>query len=428
MSAASATTMKLFSTNTCPVPRNLGSVTRYAPAEEAMPGATGLPLEVQGRVWKAVEDLYRSGGSPAVTFCLRHKGQILLNRAIGHARGNGPHDAPDAPKVLATPDTPVCLFSASKVITAMLIHLLDERGDIDLLDPISRYIPEYGVNGKRNATIYHLLSHRGGIPKIDGDVDPELLFDYDAVLARLCAARPVNPSGHRAAYHAITAGYILGEIIRRVTGKDARQFLKETIQEPMGMTYFNYGIEPALRDNAAINYCTGLKPLPPVSNFIEHAIGGSLELAVQMTNDPRYMDAIVPAGNLYATAEEASRFFQMLLNKGSWDGKQIFKPETVHRAVLETNKPELDGTLLIPMRYSMGMMLGSSPVGMFGPRTSQAYGHLGFSNIFCWADPSREISVALLTTGKALVGPHLLPLGRLLNTISREFPRGSGHK
>jgi CubicO group peptidase (beta-lactamase class C family) len=114
--------------------------------------------------------------------CVRRKGQIVLNRAIGYARGNGPQDTAQTPKVLATPDTRICLFSASKVVTAMMIHLLDEMGEIDLLDPISHYIPEYGVNGKKDATIYHLLAHRGGIPSLPKGTDPQLLFNPEAAL------------------------------------------------------------------------------------------------------------------------------------------------------------------------------------------------------------------------------------------------------
>lgn len=420
MSFESAAAMKLLSTNTISTPRDLSSLTDYCRKEEAEAGATGLPSGAVSRIWTAVEDLYRAGVNPAITFCLRHRGQIILNRAIGHASGNGPNDGPSVPRVLASRNTPICLFSASKAITAMLVHLLDERGDIDLLDPISRYIPEYGVNGKRNATIYHLLAHRGGIPKLEGDINPELLFNDEEVIARLCAARPASPSGYRMAYHALTAGYILGELIRRVTGADARTLLRESIQKPMGMTYFNYGVEPELRKNVAVNYATGIKPVFPVSNYLDHVIGGSLELAVNLTNDPRFLEAIVPAGNIYATAEESCRFFEMLRNRGEWNGEQIFKPETVHRAVLETHRPELDASLLMPMRYSMGFMLGSAPLGLFGPHTAQAYGHMGFSNIFCWADPSRELSAAILTTGKAILGPHLPALVKLLYTISHQ--------
>ncbi len=415
--------MKLLSTNTCQVPRDLATVTTFDPAQELDPVEAGMTPAQRDAIWSAVEGLYQTGISPAVTFCLRRQGKIVLNRALGHTRGNGPEDSALTPKVLATPDTPVCLFSASKVVTALLIHLLDEQGAIDLLDPVSHYIPEYGVNGKRNATIYHLLAHRGGIPSLKGDFDPELLFDVEAVIAELCKARPVSRSGHRVAYHAITAGYIFGRIIEVVTGMSAREYLRETIQEPMGMRHFNYGLPEQYRELVATNYSTGFKPVGPVSLYIQHVLGGDMELAVKLTNDPRFMDTICPAGNIYATAEEAGRFFQMLLDGGRYQDKQIMQPMTIKRAVLECGRPELDRTLLMPMRYSMGFMLGDSPVGLYGPMTRRAFGHLGLSNIFCWADPERDISVSLLTTGKPLVGNHIYALGKLLTKISTQCPR-----
>ena len=414
--------MKLLSTNTCRIPADLASVTSIDFASESTPEAAGFKPGQVDKIWSSVEGLYRTGISPAVTFCLRREGKIVLNRALGHARGNGPDDSPNTPKVLATPDTPICLFSASKVVTAMLIHLLDERGLIDLLDPISHYIPEYGVNGKRNATIYHLLAHRGGIPSLSGAFDPELLYDTDAIVQMLCAAKPVSPSGHRVAYHALTAGYIFGRIIEQVTGMSVREFLREAVAEPMGMRFFNYGLPEQEQAMAAVNYSTGFKPVGPVNMFIKNVLGGDLDLAVNMTNDPRFMETICPAGNIYSTAEEASRFFQMLMDGGEYNGKQIFQPMTIKRAILECGRPEIDRTLLLPMRYSMGLMLGDNPVGLYGPMTRRAYGHLGLSNIFCWADPERDTSVTLLTTGKPLLGPHLPALGKLLAATSFQCP------
>lgn len=179
---------------------------------------------------------------------------------------------------------------------------------------MSYYIPEYGVNGKRRATIFHLLSHRGGIPYVDGDVTPELLFDKDEILRRLYAARPVSPAGNHLAYHAVTAGYILGEIIERVTGQDLRQFVHETIEKPMDMPYFNYGLKPEYRAEVALNCATGLHPRLGTDHYLNHVLGGGLQLAVDVTNDSRFMDTTCPAGNIYTSAEQAGRFFEMLLS------------------------------------------------------------------------------------------------------------------
>jgi len=132
---------------------------------------------------------------------------------------------------------------------------------------------------------------------------------------------------------------------------------------------------------------------------------------------------VIPAGNGVGTADECCRFFQCLLNGGELGGVRVFQPLTVRRAIAEVGKPELDRSLMIPLRYSAGMMLGASPFGMYGPDTSRAYGHLGFANNFVWADPERAISVALLTTGKLLVGLHAPYLVALLCSISRHCPK-----
>ncbi|WP_297924039.1 serine hydrolase [uncultured Agitococcus sp.] len=410
--------MKLLSLNSCHVPDDLSTVTQYDPQSEVNPESVGMSDKQINKIWQATEWLYKTGASPAITLCIRHKGKIILNRAIGHARGNGPEDTPDTPKILATPDTRICLFSASKVVTAMLIHLLDELGEIDLLDPISYYIPEYGVNGKKNATIYHLLAHRGGIPSLPKNTDPKLLFSPDSALDLLYKAKPIAPSGHRAAYHALTAGYILGEIIRRVTGKDSREFLAEKISIPMDMPSFNFGLAPEYRDKVALNYSTGIKPVLLMDTFLRNILGGSMEDAEYYTNDPQFMDTICPAGNIFATAEQASRFFQMLLDGGRYQDKQLMNPMTIRRATIEVARPEFDAKLLLPMRYAMGPMLGAKPVGLYGLNTHHAFGHLGYTSIFCWADPDRDISASLLTTGKFLVGTGLPALLHLIATIS----------
>ncbi|MEY2862495.1 MAG: hypothetical protein RLY58_202 [Pseudomonadota bacterium] len=419
--------MKFLSTNTAHIARDLSAVTVIA-ANEGLAAAGGMTDAQVQRIWHAVEKLYQGGNHPMVSICLRRQGQVVLHRSIGHVRGNGPDDLPSTPKQLAQPNTPVCLFSASKVVTAMLLHLLDERGELNLLDPVSHYVPEFGVNGKRRATLFHLLSHRGGIPRIDGDVTPELLFDRHAIVQKLCAAAPVSPSGHRQAYHAVTAGYILGEVIERVTGMDLRAFLHESIEKPMGMRCFNYGLAPEFRPDAAVNYATGIHPALGTDLYLNHVLGGGLQLAVDVTNDTRFMDTICPAGNIYTDADQACRFFEMLLNGGELDGVRIFSPETVFRATLETTRPTIDATLLAPMRYALGTMLGDNPVGIFGPMTAQAFGHIGFSNIFCWADPARDISATIMTSGKSVVGTHLPALAHLLMQTSRQCPRVAKHQ
>ncbi len=412
--------VKIFSSNTCYVPKDLSAITDIQHEVSAEEG--GMTVKQVETIWRSVEDLYKTGNSPLISLCLRRQGQIILNRSLGYAQGNT-LDGLSNNAQIANVDTPVCLFSASKMITAMLIHLLDESGEINLLDPVSHYIPEYAQNGKHRATIFHLLSHRGGIPRVETEVTPDLLFDKEKILQELYASKPLAPAGNQLAYHAVTAGYILGEIIERVTGQDIRQFLHEKIEKPMGMQYFNYGLKPEFRHLVSQNVSTGLHPTLGTDLYLNRVLGGGLQMAVDVTNDHRFMDTVCPAGNIYTSAEQANRFFEMLLNGGNYQGQQILSPQTVFRATLPTSKTTIDHSLLVPMRYALGPMLGSNPVGIFGPMTGQAFGHLGFSNVLCWADPERDISVSFLTTGKSVVGTHLAATAKVLYRIARECPK-----
>lgn len=413
--------MKLFSTNTIRVPADLSQVTQYA-GDEQPAEAGGLHEGDIAHIWQSIEALYRTGNHPMISVCLRRKGQILLHRAIGHAEGNGPEDSAQTPKRLAQPDTPVCLFSASKLVTAMLLHYLDEQGTLNLLDPVTRYVPEYGQKGKSRSTLFHLLSHRGGIPRIPKGFPPEMFYDREAIVQALCRTEPISPSGHRQAYHAITAGYILGEVMERVTGMGLRELLDEVIVRPMGLSCFNYGLAPEFRDQVARNYATGLYSRLGTDQFLEYVLGGDLQLAVNMTNDVRFMDTVCPAGNLYTSAEQMGRFMEMLLDGGQYRDQSILSPATVFRSTLETTRRQFDAVLIAPLRYGLGPMLGDHPVGIFGPQTKHAFGHIGLSNIFCWADPQRDLSVSLLTTGKSVVGTHLPALLKVLWAINTHCP------
>ena len=391
------------------IPQDLGAICEIDSTGEVDPYEADLEPAAVEKIWDASESLYRTGVYPLLTLCLRRRGRIVLNRTLGYSRDSQ----------VASLDTPVCLFSASKSISAILVHLLAEQNHINLLDPVSHYIPAFAANGKAGITILQLLTHRGGIARVPDDVDVEMLFDHEAALALICAAQPSDHQGRIQAYHAITTGFVFNELIKVTTGLNAQQYLQRYISKPMGMRYFRYGLSKTDQARVAVNISTGLN-----SRLINNALAGILgahpDKVVEMTNDVRFFRSVIPSANLFATAEEVSRFYQMLLNGGEWQGQQILDPLTVHRATHSLGAFELDRSLKMPMRYSAGFMLGGTPVGIYGRDTQYAYGHLGYSNIFCWADPQRDIAVSLMNTGKVALGPHLKALPMLLQTISRE--------
>lgn len=413
--------VSLLGTRRVDVPESLAPVTAVD-GDEARPEEAGLSPRSVIAVWRAVEDIYRSGAYPGVAFCLRRRGAMVLNRNLGHACGNGPEDDPDAERVPLALDTPICLFSASKAVTAILVHKLAEEGGIDLDAPVARYVPEFAAEGKADTTIAEVLSHRGGFPMFQApepDARVETLLDWDRCIELICSAPPTHRGATpRMAYHAITGGFILAEVIRRVTGEPFTRYLDTRLRRPLGMRHFTFGLPEEERERVAVNYVAGQPVRFPLTIAVERALGAPFEEIVDISNGDAFMRAVIPAGNLYATAEEVSRFYQMLLDGGLWRGRHVLSPETVRRAVRPAVRLRFDHTLMIPMRYSEGLMLGANPFGLYGPLTGNAYGHLGFMNILGWADPSRHLAASLLVTGKALLGGHLVALGELLTTIA----------
>lgn len=405
-----------YQRNTVRIPHDIDSVTRIDENERALDAG-----DVES-IWKGVRALYRTGYQPGMSLCIRHRGDIVLNRAIGHARGNGPSDSGES-AVPMDLDTPISLFSSSKAITAVLVHMLTEDGSIDLKAPVCEYIPEFAAQGKHKTTVEQVLSHQAGIPSFPAHFAIEHVGEWDSIIEVLCRMPAISRPGKITAYHAITGGFILGEIAQRASGQSLADILDQRIRQPLGMKSFTYGVPVEKNDDVALNYFVG-PPLPPViSGLAEKALGLGFEEACELSNEPIFMNNVVPAGNVYSSAEEASRVFQLLLNGGEWQGQQVMRSETVRQTIEPFGRMRFDRLLRLPIRYSRGMMLGHPIVSMYGARTPMAFGHLGFLNILCWADIERDISVSLITTGKAAIGPHLKPLGQVVNAINTTFPQ-----
>ena len=385
-------------------------------------GGSYVDPERVDAIWTAVEDLYRSGVHPAMTMVLRRHGKIVLKRGIGCLSGTAPGEK--GPRIPIHPDAPISLFSASKAITALLAHKLVELGKLRLEDRVADHIPKFAAQGKGKVTVRQLLAHRAGIPLLPvKDPSPELLLHWDAIVDMLCGAAPTDAQFHKQAYHALTAGFIVGELVRRASGRELPELLREWIAEPLGCQYMTYGLAPEFRKLAPPNVFTGPKPFWPISGYAKRILGVSFEGAVEGSNSDAFLTGIVPAGNIYASADDAGKVFQMLLDGGRFNGKRLFEEKTVREAVRPVGGMQIDGILRIPIRYSAGFMLGENPFGLYGPKCSDAFGHLGFVSVLCWADPSRDISVSFMNTGKSIAPVGVLRLARVLGAISRACPR-----
>jgi len=401
-------------------PYRAAAVTTRNAAGEADPRLAGLTAADVTEIWRGAEALYETRLYPAVALCLRKGGHVVIDRAIGHTSGNCPDEPAGAPLIPATPKTLFSIFSASKAVTAMLIHLLDERRLLHLDDPVAEYIPEFARHGKERITIRHVLTHRAGIPTIAGhQIDLDLALDMQRVVALLSDAHPTWRPGRRLAYHALTGGFVLGEIVRRITGRTVREVLRDDICEPVGIRDLNYGVEPSRLPEVARHAFTGPPLLFPFDRLLQRALGLDFKDAVRFSNDPRFLTGIVPAGNVIGTASDVGRFFELLLRGGELDGVRVLERRTIQRAVQEQSYLEVDLTMVFPVRYGMGFVLGADHLSIYGPDTGSAFGHLGFTNIIAWADPARDLSGCLMTSGKPFASPGVYRLYDLMRRISR---------
>jgi CubicO group peptidase (beta-lactamase class C family) len=405
------------------VPRDLGDLITVG-KQETDAREAGMTRDAVERIWSSVERLYRSGVHPAITLCLRRNGVVVIDRAIGHAKGNGPGDPESEEPVLVKPETPYVIYSASKAVTAVVAHLLDERGLIHLDDRVAEYIPEYAKHGKDAITISHVLAHRAGVPNLPGEaLDLDRIGDRDFLVQVLCDAKPATRPGRLLAYHAISGGFIIGEIVERVTGKTIRRVLHDEILKPLGFRWGNYGVAKRDVPKVGRSYLTGPPVIPPLSTALTRALGKPVGEVVDVANDERFLTGIVPAGNVVTTANELSRFFELLRAGGELDGVRVLEERTIRRALVERSYLEIDLTLGAPLRSSAGFMLGAKRLSLYGPDTEYAFGHLGFTNIIGWADPERELSCGLITSGKPIVYPELYDLWGLTRRIGLETPK-----
>jgi CubicO group peptidase (beta-lactamase class C family) len=402
------------------VPSDLDAVTTVA--DEDHSGVDPAAIE---RIWQTTRHWYAAGMHPAIQVCLRVKGKVVLNRAIGHGWGNGPEDSPDAEKIVVGTDTPFCVYSAAKMMSTTVVHMLVERGVFSLDDRVCDYLPTYTSHGKDRTTIRHVMTHSAGVPFATGP-KPDLKRMNDSEYARemLGNLRPIYPPGLVHVYHAVTWGPLVREIVSAATGKGIRDILADEILDPLGFRWTNYGVAPQDVPLVAPSHPTG-KPLPaPIAAAFRLAVGGTMHQIIPYSNTPQFLTGVVPSSNAVSNADELSRFAEILRRGGELDGVHVMRPDTLRAATAQARRLRPDvATGLMPIRWGTGYMLGSKRFGPFGRDEPAAFGNTGLVDIAAWADPERGLAAAIVSSGKPGGHREAKRYPALLNTIAAEIPR-----
>jgi CubicO group peptidase (beta-lactamase class C family) len=378
------------------------------------------------RIWRAARHWYEGGMHPAIQVCIRQHGRVVLNRAIGHGWGNAPTDPPDAEKIPVTTDTPYCVYSAAKGITATVVHMLAERGVFSLDDRVCEYLPTFTSHGKDRITIRHVMTHSAGLPFPTGPrPDIKRADDHEYAQQKLGELRPLYRPGLVHMYHALTWGPLMREIIYAATGKEIREILAAEILDPLGFRWTNFGVTKQDVPLVAPSHPTG-RTLPPViAQIFRKAIGGTVHEIIPYTNTPRFLTTIVPSSNTISTADELSRFAEIWRRGGELDGVRVMSPETMRGAAAECRRLRPDFAIgLMPARWGTGFILGTKRFGPFGRGATAAFGHLGLTNIAVWADPQRDMAAGVISSGKPGRDPEARRYTALMDTIAAEIRTG----
>ena len=401
------------------VPADLDAVTTIADEDRSEVDSAAIE-----RIWQAARHWYQAGMHPAIQLCIRHHGRVVLNRAIGHGWGNAPTDAPDAEKIPVTTDTPFCVYSAAKGVTATVVHMLAERGVFLLDDRVCDYIPTFTSHGKDRITIRHVMTHSAGLPFPTGPrPDVKRADDHEYAQQMLSGLRPLYPPGLVHIYHALTWGPLMREIVYAAAGKDIREILATEILEPLDFRWTNFGVDHKDLPLVAPSHATG-RPLPPmIAQAFRKAIGGTVHEVIPYTNGRLFLTTVIPSSNTVSTANELSRFAEIWRRGGELDGVRVLRPETLRGAAAECRRLRPDFAVgLMPARWGTGFILGTNRFGPFGRNAPAAFGHLGLVNIAVWADPQRGLSAGLISSGKPGRDPQARRHTALMNSIAVEIP------
>ncbi|HEX6678030.1 MAG TPA: serine hydrolase domain-containing protein [Actinomycetes bacterium] len=359
-----------------------------APTVEAEPGF--------GVVADAFAANFERHGEVGAAFCLYQDGKVVVDAWGGMAD-------PDAGRPWER-DALVLVFSATKGATTLAVHLLAERGALDLDAPVARYWPEFGARGKERIPLRWVLSHQAGLAAVDADLTLEQVLAWDPVVEAIAAQAPNWEPGTAAGYHARTFGWILGEVVRRVTGETVGRFVARELAAPLRLDLW-IGLPEAEEPRTARllpDATLGLDYLPADSLLVRVLNGPSgLFHYDDMWNRRELHAAEIPSSNGITDARSLARMYAATI--GEVDGTRLLRPETVARAsALETDEADL--VLGVPIPRGLGFMLGPALGDGVGPR---AFGHPGAGGSVAWADPEAGIAFGYVANRLQLLpGPE----------------------
>ncbi|MFJ3894883.1 MULTISPECIES: serine hydrolase domain-containing protein [unclassified Streptomyces] len=283
-------------------------------------------------------------------------------------------------------DTLVCVNSTTKNMTALCALVLADRGLLDLSAPVADYWPGFAVAGKERLLVRHALSHTAGLPDLSGATTVEDLYGWEGVTAALAAQTPAWEPGTAAGYHGLTFGFLIGEIVRRVTGRSLGDFFAEEVAGPLGADFHiglspddDHRVAPLIPPPSLTEDHTAVAPPGPDGTRQEY---DGVAVRVRDANSLAWRRAQIPAVNGFGNARSVALVQSVLANRGSAGGVRLLSPEGCAPAWQEVFRGE-DRVLRTPMAWTVGF-------GKFG----NAFGWGGWGGSLVVSDPDARMTVA----------------------------------
>jgi len=309
---------------------------------------------------------FESGQEVGASFAATLNGEFIIDIRGGYA---------DAAETRPwQEDTIVNVYSTTKVMTALCALMLVDRGILDLDAPVAQYWPEFAQEGKENLPVRYLLSHQSGLAGFEKPIPVEALYDWHTIVTLLAAQKPWWQPGTHSGYHSLTFGYLIGEIIRRVTRRSLGRFFREEVANPLDAD-FHIGlpgkheprvgelIPPPQTEPGAPDYID-----PATISEIQKKMGNPVMSALQ-SRDRAWRAAEIPAANGHGNAHSVARVAAALACGGELEGVSLLTPATIEKAI-EEQCYGTDLVLNVPIRWGLGFGLNSSDTPISpNPRT-----------------------------------------------------------
>jgi CubicO group peptidase (beta-lactamase class C family) len=323
--------------------------------------ADGFVQDRFSPVREAFDANLSSGADVGAAFCATLEGETVVDIWGGFA-----DEARTRPWER---DTIVNVYSTTKTMTALTALLLADRGELDFDAPVARYWPEFAAAGKENVKVSHLMSHSAGLSGWKEPITKEDLYDWDKATSLLAAQAPYWEPGTAPGYHAMTQGYLVGEVVRRITGRSLGTVFRQEIAGPLGAD-FHIGL-PASEDGRVAD----LIPPPPGSAIADRS---ESELQANMSNNPgidvsetrtrAWRGAEIPAAGGTGNARSVAEIHAILANGGVAKGRR-FLSEAGCRKALELQVEGQDLILGMPARFGLGFGLSGGVTPLPNPNT-----------------------------------------------------------